>query len=134
MSTSLSHSEAKTMRPTKVRARTGSSTSGSSCRPIRKVDWAWASPPTSIPAMAMAAQSLRMDVLPRLILLDSAPGAPRLYRARAVGQLNGAGDGRLAAGRAQGSRQGAEKSTAAATASRKQATSARVSSRRYWNE
>src|SRR6185369_2197525 len=39
MSTSLSHSDAKTMRPTKVRASDGSSTSGSSARPIRRV-WA----------------------------------------------------------------------------------------------
>ena len=39
MSTSLSHSEAKTMRPTKVRASEGSRTSGSSASPIRRV-WA----------------------------------------------------------------------------------------------
>jgi len=37
MSTSLSHRLAKTMRPTKVRASVGSSTSGSSASPMRRV-------------------------------------------------------------------------------------------------
>ncbi len=37
MSNSLSHSAANTMRPTKVRASVGSSTSGSSARPMRRV-------------------------------------------------------------------------------------------------
>ncbi len=36
MSSSLSHSAANTMRPTKVRASVGSSTSGSSARPTRR--------------------------------------------------------------------------------------------------
>ena len=63
MSTSLSHSDAKTMRPTKVRARTGSSTSGSSCRPIRRVDWACANPVDIMAARAATRQSLRIKNL-----------------------------------------------------------------------
>ena len=44
MSNSLSHSAANTMRPTKVRASVGSSTSGSSARPKRSVVCACAAP------------------------------------------------------------------------------------------
>ena len=62
----------------------------------------------------------------RTFLLDSAPGARRLYRAAAVEGLNGLPGDRLAdapacetprpeGGRRHGSRQGAEKSTAAST-------------------
>ncbi len=166
MSTSRSHNEANTMRPTKVRARAGSSTSGSSCSPIRKVDWACANPVASIPAMAMARQSLRMKDLRRFrggpclvrgrtawqggtdpgscriagpiplvrtLLLDSAPGARRLYRP-ARGAPPTIRPWRPPCGRKpQGRRHGAEKSAEAATVSRSRATSGRASSRRYWN-
>src|SRR3979411_2225233 len=52
MSNSLSQSAAKTIRPTKVRASVGSSTSGSSARPTRRVcEWAASeAKPTGAPA------------------------------------------------------------------------------------
>src|SRR5687768_9184110 len=67
MSSSLSHSPLNTMRPTKLRASDGSSTSGSSARPTRSV-WACAAIGASGSSGASASSSAgRKDGLARFM-------------------------------------------------------------------
>ena len=158
MSTSLSHSDAKTMRPTKVRARTGSSTSGSSAgryegwtglAPIRWTSWPPGPPRGKVYASRISVVSYtgRPPAVPafRSGLCRQPEATPRRQahprRARAWRILRHARGACIAwrarmawadtaARRTQGRRQGAEKSAARRTASRICVISARASSRR----
>src|SRR6266436_7425449 len=97
MSNSLSHSPAKTMRPTKVRASVGSRISGSSLRPIRSVVCALAPQ-----AQATVAPISNSDVFPRMVpsmlkLLHRFAGPPskeglQLGEMRVRRQIAGIGD------------------------------------------